>query len=723
MKSKFTPILVFCLFSLLSNSQHKVNFLLPRKPAIDEYHGQKIEDPYRYAENLNTPIVKNWITKQNSISNDLLSGIKKKQYLIDEQVELDKKKSFIISKLKVIENDNHFYLKRSSNENVPKVYFRKTFSSQEELLYDPKSYNPNTNVEYVINYIQPSWDGSKIAISLTLKGKEVSEMVILDVSSKKVHAEIIKNVWPSNTGGIEWLPDNSGFIYVYYTSTDITSNQFLLNTKSVIYKLGEDPNKINQIFSKEHNPNLNLKEGDIPITTLQHHSNKYLIGITPGAGSYYNAYYTPINEIEIPNWKFLFKKSDQVKDFILKGDSIVFLTSKNASNFKICITSIKNPNFANPKVLVPEKQDAVITDIDITQDGIYFVTTKNGVKAKLFKLENKKEKEIKLPQVYGDLKINSKGLYHSELWIITKGWTTQDNRYEYNNEKLINKNLNEVIDNNQFEEIIIEEIEVEARDGEKIPLSILYKKGTKKDSKSPLLMYGYGAYGISVKPSFYAYRLLWILEGGIYAIAHVRGGGEKGNAWHKGGYKSSKSNTWKDFISCAEYLIKNKYTTKERLATWSGSAGGILIGRAITERPDLFAAAIIEFGSLNMLRSEMRPNGFINTKEFGAMKNPIEFKGLLEMDAYHHIKNGIKYPATLLTSGLNDARVPAWFSVKFAAKLQRANISNKDNLLLIDKNTGHGIDDTKLKRFNRFATVLSFALWQTGHPDYQPNQQ
>ncbi|WP_103071082.1 prolyl oligopeptidase family serine peptidase [Aquimarina sediminis] len=722
MHSKLILLLIFFQCSLLITAQSKVNFLLPQKIAIDEYHGQKIEDPYRYAEDLNISKVKEWITKQNCISNRFLDKINKKQYLIDQQAEYDRKKSFVISKLKVTENDNHFYLKRLPNENTPKLYYRATFSSQEELLYDPINYDSNSNIEYVINYIQPSWDGTKIVVSLTKKGREISEMIILDVISKKVHPEVIKSVWPSNTGGIEWLPDNSGFIYVHYTTTDVTSKQFLLNTKSVVYKLGENPNEIEEVFSKQHNPKLNLKEADMPITSFQHQNSKYLIGITPAAGNYYNSYYIPIHQIKSNNWKPLFKKSDQIKGFISKGDSIVFLTSKNASNFKICITSIKNPDFENPKVLVREKRDEVITDLDLTKDGLYFVTTKNGVNAKLFKLENKKQKEIKFSQVYGDLRVNSKGLNSSELWITAKGWTTDNKRYEYNNEKLIEKNLNEIIDNNRFNEIIIEEVEVEAHDGKKIPLSIFYKKGTKKNSKNSLLLYGYGAYGISVKPSFYIDRLLWILEGGVYAIAHVRGGGEKGEAWHKGGYKSTKPNTWKDFISCAEYLISNKYTSKEKLATWSGSAGGILIGRAITERPDLFAAAIVEFGSLNMLRSEMRPNGIANIKEFGALKNPVEFKGLLEMDAYHHIQNNVKYPATLITAGLNDARVPAWFSVKFAARLQRANISNNENLLLIDKNTGHGIDDTKLKSFNRFATILSFALWQTGHPDYQPSQ-
>ncbi|MEW7293157.1 prolyl oligopeptidase family serine peptidase [Aquimarina sp. 2304DJ70-9] len=710
-------------FILLSQyiifSQDKKD-ILPPKIVVETYHGQKIEDPYRYAEDLNHPQVSQWIKNQNKISTDLLSSIKKKQYLINKQIEFDKKKAFVVSKIKVTENNNHFYLKRLPNENAPKLYYKKTFSSQEELLYDPKNFKPKSNTEYIINYIQPSWDGKKIAVSLTTKGKEVSETIVIDVISKETHPEVIQNTWPSYLGGVAWLPDSSGFIYLHYPSVDVTSMDFLKNTKSVIYKLGDDPNNIKEIFSYTNNHDLDLKEDDFPIVMFENNDSKYLVGMTPGAGSYYNSYYLPIKEIETKNWKPLFKKTDQIKKYILKGDSIVYQTAKHAPNFKICATSIINPDFDNPKVLVEEKQNEVITDFELTKDGLYVVTSKNGVKASLFKHENTTYKEIKLPQVYGDISITAKGLGHSELWITAIGWTTDNKRYEYNNSTLIDKNLNETIDSKQFDEIIIEEIEVEAHDGEKIPLSILYKKGIQKDSKNRLLMDGYGAYGISFKPTFSLRRLLWVLEGGIFATAHVRGGGEKGDAWHKGGYKSTKPNTWKDLISCAEYLITNKYTTKEKLAVWSGSAGGIMIGRAITERPDLFAAAIIEFGSLNMLRSEMRANGATNIKEFGALKDATEFKGLLEMDAYHHIKEAEKYPATLLSVGLNDARVPAWFSVKFAAKLQQANTSSNKILLLIDKDTGHGVDNTKLKGFNRFATVMSFAFWQTGHPEYQP---
>ncbi|GAA4273850.1 prolyl oligopeptidase family serine peptidase [Aquimarina gracilis] len=313
--------------------------------------------------------------------------------------------------------------------------------------------------------------------------------------------------------------------------------------------------------------------------------------------------------------------------------------------------------------------------------------------------------------------LSKKGLNNPELYITARGWLTPSKRCQFSGNTLVEKDLNPNFIAKELNDIVVEEIEVASHDGEKIPLSLIHKKSLKKDGNTATMMDGYGSYGVSMVPFFSLRRLLWVMEGGVYAIAHVRGGGEKGDAWHKGGFKSTKSNTWKDFISCGEYLIDNKYTSANKLAIWSGSAGGIMIGNSITEKPDLFKAAIVEFGYMNPLRSDNWPNGANNVKEFGSVKDSIEFQSLKEMDAYYHIKKGEKYPATLLTAGLNDPRLPAWFSVKFAAKIQAYNNSKNPNLLLIDSESGHGTDDTKIKEYERYANILSFAFWQTGQPE------
>jgi prolyl oligopeptidase len=214
--------------------------------------------------------------------------------------------------------------------------------------------------------------------------------------------------------------------------------------------------------------------------------------------------------------------------------------------------------------------------------------------------------------------------------------------------------------------------------------------------------------------------IAWYEQGGVFAVAHVRGGGEYGDEWYKAGYKLTKPNTWKDFIACAEYLIEHKYTSSQRLAGTGGSAGGVLIGRAITERPDLFGAAIAQVGCLDMLRSEMTANGLQNIPEFGSVKTEDGFKGLYEMSSYNHVKDGTKYPAVMLTTGINDPRVEPWESAKMTARLQAATASGKPVFLRVDYEAGHGIGSTKKQSEELTADAWAFLLWQFGLPEFQP---
>jgi prolyl oligopeptidase len=236
------------------------------------------------------------------------------------------------------------------------------------------------------------------------------------------------------------------------------------------------------------------------------------------------------------------------------------------------------------------------------------------------------------------------------------------------------------------------------------------------DGSNPTLLRGYGSYGISQSPGFSPTSLAWLERGGILAVAHVRGGGELGQDWHLAGRKKTKPNTWKDFIACAEYLIDKGYTSKEHLAGQGGSAGGILIGRAITERPDLFAAANIAVGDCDMIRVETTTNGVPNIQEFGTVTIEEEFHALLEMSAYHHVEDGVEYPAVLLTHGINDPRVDPWLSAKMCARLQAATASDRPVLFRVDYHAGHGIGSTKKQYHEQYADLLAFLFANLGKP-------
>jgi prolyl oligopeptidase len=266
----------------------------------------------------------------------------------------------------------------------------------------------------------------------------------------------------------------------------------------------------------------------------------------------------------------------------------------------------------------------------------------------------------------------------------------------------------------------VNEVKIKARDGTAIPLSIIHRRGLVKDGRHPTWLTGYGAYGISRTPHFTPGWLALLERGGVVAVAHVRGGGEFGEDWHNAGKQATKPNTYRDLIDCAEYLITERYTAASELAIQGGSAGGITVGMAMTERPELFRVVLSDVGDSNALRAEYETDGDANALEYGSAKNPDGFRALLAVDAVQHVKEGVAYPAVLLTTGINDPRVAPWMPGKMAARLQAANRGGRPVLLRVDYDAGHGFGSTRTQRDELLADQLAFMLWQTGDPDFQP---
>ncbi len=267
---------------------------------------------------------------------------------------------------------------------------------------------------------------------------------------------------------------------------------------------------------------------------------------------------------------------------------------------------------------------------------------------------------------------------------------------------------------------VAEEVKVRARDGVMVPLSIVHRKDFRRDGKAPLWLTGYGAYGIALKPSLAAGRFALLDDGGVYAVCHVRGGGEFGEEWHLAGFKATKPNTYRDLIDCAEYLHSHGYASPATTAIEGRSAGGITVGMALVERPDLFRVVFSGVGDSNALRAEFETDGAANALEYGSVKTGAGFRALAAVDALSHVKDGVAYPAALFTTGLNDPRVAPWQPGKMASRLQAATSSGRPVLLLVDPDAGHGMGSTKLQRDREIADQLAFLYWQIGKPGYQP---
>ncbi|KPH11201.1 prolyl oligopeptidase family serine peptidase [Chryseobacterium sp. ERMR1:04] len=720
-KTHFIFLINYFIFCTFINAQ-KSN-LAPSKPVTDEYFGTKMVDDYRNLEDLENPQTMDWMKLQTAYTNSVLDLIPKRNYYLEKRLEFDKRQGFSVSDLKVTNNDKYFYLKKKGDEKVAKLYYREGFQVKEELLYDPVSYKKSeTNHEFVINYISPSWDGNKIAISMSEKGNELADVLIMDVKTKYIHPEVITNTAPATFDGIKWVDDNSGFFCVALSTTDPKSKDFYKNTQTVLYKLGTDPKTAIDVFSSKNNPDLHISENQFPMVLSFDQIDKYYIGMIVDYQSYRKTFIISKKDLLAgkKNWKPFSNSDDKAKNFDFWNDKVVFQSSYNSSLNKLCRTKIANPDFKNAEILVPDKKDEIINSYRITKDGIYYVTNKNGVEARLYLYKDGKDIPITLPYPSGNIDLQTKGDNNSDIWITCSGWANEEQRFKYDVKAkiLTPENLTPVTEYPEFNDIIVNEITIKARDGEEIPVSLLYNKNIKKDGKNMVLIDSYGSYGISYTPFFAKMYLLWVNQGGMVAIAHVRGGGEKGESWRLGGHKETKPNTWKDLIDCTEYLINEKYTSKDKVAIWGASAGGITVGRAMTERPDLFKTVIAEVGVLNILRDEVSPNS--QPKEFGNIKDPNEFKALLEMDAYHHIKKGVNYPATFITGGINDQRVIVWQPVKFAAKLMANDTSNNPILLKIDFEGGHAGNVPVSQRYANLGDMFAFAFWQLGHPDYQP---
>ncbi len=715
-------IIISTLYVLPVNAQK--NNPAPSIPVTEEYFGAKVVDEYRNLENLENPSTKEWMKTQTDYTNSVLSHIPKRKFYLEKRLEFDKRQGYSISNLTITNNDKYFYVKKSGNEKIAKLYYREGFLGKEELLFDPANYkNVEEGHEFVINYISPDIVGNKVAIAMAERGKELAEVIIMDVKGKRIHSQVITNTMPANIGGIKWLDDNSGFFYTYFSNNDPKSQEFYKNTQAILYKIGTNPKELLDVFSSKNNPELKIDEKKSPIVLDS--NDKYYVGMLLDNNYYRQTFIIPKQDLlkGRKTWKPLYSKDDKVRSLQLIGDDLYFLSQYNTQNYALCKTNIKAPNFKAPEILVPERKDEVIGQYRATKDGIYYTTIRNGVEARLYLHKGNKDIIIKLPYPSGNINLQAKGKDFSDIWASCSGWANEEQRFKYDfkTDSFLSENITPITEYPEFKDIVVEETTVKGRDGEEIPLSLIYNKNLKRNGENPVLIDSYGAYGYSRTPFFARIYLLWVNQGGIMGIAHVRGGGEKGEKWRLGGYKETKPNSWRDLIDCTEYLINEKYTSKEKVAIWGASAGGITVGRALTERPDLFKAAVMEVPTANTVRDVIAIES--NTDEYGTLKNPKEFKALLEMDAYYHIKKGVKYPATFITGGINDPRVLAWEPVKFAAKLMADDVSENPVLLQIDYAGGHGNNTTAAHGHANLSDIFAFTFWQLGHPDYQPKEE
>jgi prolyl oligopeptidase len=683
--------------------------------ACDIYFGKSYKDPYRWLENMKDRDVEAWFKAQAELTDGLLAKIPGRDALAEEWMALDKLKPADYNAI-TYKHGRVFYKKTLGGENVGKLFSREGWDGQERLLFDPATYKPD--VTTTIGGIVPSWDGKHVAIALSSGGAEYSEVRVLDVEQRNLLPESIY----MSLGPIEWTSDGRAFFYDAGTVTDIKSVDIELNRKTRLHKLDTEVSTDIDFFSNESYPELGITSKEFAIACIEESYPDYIIGRTLTAQNEMRIFYAPGFEMKKKriNWNVLCKPSDAlVRGLVFDRNDVYAVTHAGAPNYKVVRTNVKHPDWEHAETIIPEGTDSIQS---ITKSKHYlFIIYSNGVVGRLVKydLSRGKTAEITLP-ASGTVSISCPDWKTDRCLVFIASWTSPLTIYDFDarKETFAKSIFNTDVTYPGFENLISEEVEVPGHDGTMVPLSIIYRKGIWLDGSNSCILDGYGAYGASASPYFSIMNSVAV-RGVVLAIAHPRGGSEKGEAWYKAGYKTTKPNTWKDFISCAEYLVKKGYTSPGKLGGTGASAGGILISRAITERPDLFGAAVCNVGCANVMRMEFSANGPANTPEFGTVKDAVECEALFEMDGVQHVEKGVNYPAVMGVGGCNDPRVPAWQSGKFVAALQAASASEKPVLMKVNYDNGHFTEE-KIVTFKNFAGQIAFLLWQTGHKDFQP---
>ena len=677
----------------------------PTKPVTNEYHGVTVEDPYQWLENDEDSQVKMWSDAQNQRTRKYLDSLPNRAAIETQLKEWYAKTSASYSLL-VSRPGILFALKFQPPKQQPLLV---TLASADDLKSEKVVLDPNlldSKGTTAIDWFVPSLDGRYIAISLSRGGSEDGTLHFYETATGKASADTIAHVqYPTAGGSAAWNADATG---VYYTRFPRKGERpdADLNFYQQIYfhKLGTPDTKDTYSLGNDF-PRI------AEIALQASHDGKYVLAtVANGDGGEFAHYLLGPDE----KWNQITQFSDQIKLARLGRDNALYLLSRaNAPHGKILLLPADIPELNKAVEIVPTGE-AVIEQIVPTSETLYVGDLLGGPsQIRRFSLDGQGETIIPIPAI-SDVKEmtameNGVLLFRDMSYTEPETWF-QCSKGETGPAKTALRSTSPV----SFADIEVTREFAPSKDGTKIPLNILCRKGTKRDGQNPALLYAYGGYGISMSPNFDFTRRLWFDRGGVYVVANIRGGGEFGEEWHRAGNLTKKQNVFDDFAAASEYLIKEKYTGPEKLAIQGGSNGGLLMGAMITQHPDLFRAVVSSVGIYDMLRVELAPNGAFNVTEFGTVKDPEQFKALYAYSPYHHVIDGAKYPAVLMTTGANDGRVAPYHSRKMTARLLAANKSQNPILLRTSSSAGHGIGTALSERIKQLADTYAFLFAQLG---------
>jgi prolyl oligopeptidase len=675
------------------------------EPVTDTHFGETVTDRYRWMENDKDRDWLHFLKGQNDHARAVLENLPGRDTLLTRIRQLS---GDITATGKVQRaGDRLFFQQRPAGANNFKLFVRE--GNTDRLLVDPTALD--TKESHVsLDWWEPSPDGTKLAYGLSKDGSEDSTLQIMEVASGRILPERIANTEAANP---QWIADSSGFFYNQLTGKVATPERYL-DSRARFHRLGTQPASDPIVMARGRDPAVAFEKIQIPFVLTFSHSDHVLLALAD-VRSEARLFIAATADVLAgkAKWRSVAEFADEVTGFDLNGEDLYLLANRGHPRGRVLKVSAKAPDMAKAVEVVPESA-LVLQDMARSKDGL-FLRSMDGGLGRLQRLGSDGQLvDIALP-FDGTLAAVAADAETPGALLILSGWLTPTGVWSVDAAGHVadtGLTPRPPIDTGPY---ATERRFATAKDGTRIPYDLIYRKGLKRDGSSPAFISAYGSYGYpGYTPAFAGRTLALIDQGAIVGYASVRGGGEYGRDWHRAGQLENKPNTWRDLIAVCEDMIATGYTAPSHLAIGGRSAGGITVGRALTERPDLFAAVVSGVGWHNPLRYVAEQNGYGEEPEWGAINDPAGYRALKAIDSYQAVVDGTKYPAVLLTTGATDPRVAPFHPAKMAARLQAASASGKPILLRVDFDAGHGVGSTRAQQDSEAADTYAFILWQAG---------
>ena len=691
----------------------------PTGNTVDTLQGVKVSDPYRWLENWSDPKVQAWSDAQNVRTRGYLDPLPDRGAVKEQLTKLIKATSPSYSSLEA-RGGHVFAIYNDPAKQQPMLVMLNGAAdpASRSVLLDPNALDSKGLT--AIDWFVPSADGTKIAISMSKNGSEDGTLHIFDVATRKeIDTPIPKVQYGTAGGSLAWSRNGKSFWYTRYPGPDAPASEQHFNMQVYFHTIGSDAAKDALVLGKADG----LERVSEVFLSNRYDRQSVMAMVQRGDGNIW-AFYA-LSEGQKPVRVGTY--GDKIVYATIGPDDAIYAISRmNSSNGKI--VKLKAPfadhGLATAPVIVPETGTAILSggaeggqsDLNFSKDRMFVRDIVGGPnEVRIFSLDGKAAGKLPLPDISGNSEIetlaNGDVLFDVTSYLRPRYYALWHSATGKSEETALR-----VVSPVHFDDAEVVRGFATSKDGTRVPVNIVRKKGTKLDGQNPALLYGYGGYGISQTPRFAgAMWRLWLDAGGVYAVANIRGGAEYGERWHQEGMLTKKQNCFDDFAAAANYLIESRYTNHAKLALLGGSNGGLLMGATLTQHPDLARAVVSAVGIYDMLRVELDPNGAFNVTEFGTVKDAAQFRALYAYSPYHHVKTGTAYPAVLMLTGATDPRVNPLQSRKFTAALQAAS-SAKDHPILLrtNKTSGHGIGSSLDERIAEQTDELTFLFDQLG---------